>query len=458
MLRNCETFCSKDLAEHLDLMRIIHLTPGTGSFHCGSCLRDNALIKALRKRGHEALMVPLYLPLVTDDEPASPELEVQVGGINLYLHERLPLLARALPGPVRRFFDHHSRLHAASRWVGMTSPRDLGRMTLGSLRGKDGNQAREWQKLIDWLATSAEGPPDLISLSNSLLAGLVPIIHERLGCPVIVSLQGEDAFLDTLPAPYREQCWSLLARLAGDAEALVAPSEFYAAHMANRLGMNQDDIAVVPDGLDWTNYTPSRPPPLRQPSTVGYLGRMIEGKGLGNLIDAFLLLRTRGSVPELRLHLAGATTSADRPYLEALRRRVMEAGACRCVRWSPNIDFQEKVDFLHSITVFSMPAPASYGEAFGLPVVEAMACGAPVVEPDNGAYPEIIRSTGGGLLFPVDDIGLLADQIERILLDPELRDRLATRGAEAVRGQFSAARSAAAFEATARACITGADE
>ena len=54
-------------------MRIVHLTPGTGTFHCGSCLRDNVLIKALRVRKHDAMMVPLYLPLVTDGTAASPE-------------------------------------------------------------------------------------------------------------------------------------------------------------------------------------------------------------------------------------------------------------------------------------------------------------------------------------------------------------------------------------------------
>ena len=60
-------------------MRILHLTPGTGSFHCGSCLRDNALVKALRARGHDAMMVPLYLPLVTDADDANPEQAVRVG-------------------------------------------------------------------------------------------------------------------------------------------------------------------------------------------------------------------------------------------------------------------------------------------------------------------------------------------------------------------------------------------
>ena len=54
-------------------MRIAHLTAGTGRFFCGTCLRDHALVDALRARGHDAVMVPLYLPLVTETpEPAGP--------------------------------------------------------------------------------------------------------------------------------------------------------------------------------------------------------------------------------------------------------------------------------------------------------------------------------------------------------------------------------------------------
>ncbi len=71
-------------------MRILHLTPGTGSFHCGSCLRDNALVKALRARGHDAMMVPLYLPLVTDADEANPEQAVRVGGVGLFLQQKFP--------------------------------------------------------------------------------------------------------------------------------------------------------------------------------------------------------------------------------------------------------------------------------------------------------------------------------------------------------------------------------
>ena len=79
-------------------MNIIQLTPGTGSFHCGTCLRDHAMVKAMRSRGHEVHLVPLYLPFVTDEDDAKAsgnagkkagdEDEIFYGGVNVYLEQR----------------------------------------------------------------------------------------------------------------------------------------------------------------------------------------------------------------------------------------------------------------------------------------------------------------------------------------------------------------------------------
>ena len=76
-------------------MRILQLTPGTGSFYCGSCLRDVALVRALRGRGHEATISPLYLPfaLETEEDPSATE-PVRMGGINVYLQQKAPLMGR----------------------------------------------------------------------------------------------------------------------------------------------------------------------------------------------------------------------------------------------------------------------------------------------------------------------------------------------------------------------------
>src|SRR5437899_1111364 len=124
-------------------MKLIHLTPGTGTFHCGSCLRDSALIKSLRAHGHDALMAPLYLPLLTDGDDPSAGQPVRVGGIALYLQQKFPLF-RWMPRFLHRMVNDKNRLRWAAKRVGMTSARDLGEMTVGSLLGEKGRQWPEW--------------------------------------------------------------------------------------------------------------------------------------------------------------------------------------------------------------------------------------------------------------------------------------------------------------------------
>ena len=85
-------------------MRILQLTPGTGSFYCGQCLRDNALALALRARGHEVHMIPLYLPLLTDERSALDDTPIFFGGINVYLEQKFALF-RNTPAWIDRLFN-----------------------------------------------------------------------------------------------------------------------------------------------------------------------------------------------------------------------------------------------------------------------------------------------------------------------------------------------------------------
>ena len=78
-------------------MNLLHLTPGAGAMYCGGCLRDNALVAALRKLGHQVLMVPLYLPLTLDEEDQSAGTPLFFGGISVYLEQKSPLF-RGTPG------------------------------------------------------------------------------------------------------------------------------------------------------------------------------------------------------------------------------------------------------------------------------------------------------------------------------------------------------------------------
>ncbi|MEI6535201.1 MAG: glycosyltransferase family 4 protein [Verrucomicrobiaceae bacterium] len=419
-------------------MRILHLTPGTGTFHCGSCLRDHALIKALRARGHDAVMAPLYLPLVTDGEEASPEQPVRVGGVGLYLQQKFPWF-RFLPRFLHRLLDSPKLLRWAAGKMGMTSARDLGEMTVGSLLGENGRQWLEWEKLVRWIGD--EHKPDIVSLSNSLLIGLAPALS-RLGLPVVVSLQGEDSFLDTLVEPYRTQAWDLMRENARHVAHFVAPSRFYADLMAGRLKVNADQLSVVFNGLDFSLYQREH----REPDepVIGYLARMIHGKGLTTLVDAFILMAERQCVPRVRLRIGGAVTPVDEEYISRLKDKLHDAGLEARVSWEPNLSFEDKVRFLNELSVFSVPA--TYGEAFGFYVIEAQACGVPVVQPRHGAFPEILTLTQGGLLCEPDDVESLAEKLQDLLLDDRKRHQLGETARVQTQASFSAAIMAEKFE------------
>ena len=127
-------------------MRIAHLTAGTGSFHCGTCLRDHDLVRGLRKLGHETLMAPLYLPFVLDhqEEPAGDAAQsppVFLGGVNAYLQQISPIF-RHTPRWFDQMWDSAPMLRLAGRQAGMTQASSLGNMTLSLLKGEQGKQVK----------------------------------------------------------------------------------------------------------------------------------------------------------------------------------------------------------------------------------------------------------------------------------------------------------------------------
>ncbi len=421
-------------------MRIIHLTPGTGNFHCGSCLRDNTLIKALRVRRHDAIMVPLYLPLVTDGLAANPEIPVQVGGISLYLSQKQPWVSK-LPAFVHRWLNKPERLRKASSRIAMTSASDLGEMTLGSLLGSEGPQWGEWQKLITWMKTQPK--PDVISLSNSLLVGLAPALKAEFGCPVVCSLQGEDAFLDSLDEPFREQCWQALRNAGRSVDRFIAPSQFYGRLMMPRIGATAEQMVVIPNGMDVNAYAAADP--STNFPTIGYFARIIPGKGLTTLVDAFIELCGRKTIHRLKLKIGGAATSADEAYISLLKKKMDDAGLKGRYEFHTNLNLNDKVRFFRDVSVFSVPC--TYGEAFGLYVLEAIASGVPVVQPRHGAFPEILELTKGGLLCEPDSVMSLAEALNELLADDVRRQRIVDEGMTNVRKYFTSFVMAERFEA-----------
>jgi glycosyltransferase involved in cell wall biosynthesis len=233
-----------------------------------------------------------------------------------------------------------------------------------------------------------------------------------------------------------------MKRNARSVRRFIAPSEFYANHMRQRLDVAECQIKILFNGIDATSFTTASPDPNWP--TIGYFARMIQGKGLTTLIDAYIALVKRGSVPRLKLLIGGAATSTDEKYIIEQKTKLKAAGCDSRVEWRPNLDFKDKVHFFRDLTVFSVPA--TYGEAFGLYVIEAIASGVPVVEPRHGAFPELIEATGGGILCEPDDVGSLADALEGLLLDGGRCDQLIKTGIANVRTRFSSSRMAEDFE------------
>lgn len=320
----------------------------------------------------------------------------------------------------------------------MTSPRVLGEMTLGSLLGREGRQWGEWQKLVAWVREECR--PDVVSLSNSLLSGLASALREMTQVPVVCSLQGEDSFLDTLPDPWRAQAWEAMRQNARSVSCFLAPSQFYQKLMADRLGVEPERVAVLWNGIESDLFHPTQPNP--ESPVIGYLARMIHGKGLGTLVDAFIELAQRH--PQVQLKIGGAMTDADIGYVKSLQDRLAMANCGNRVTWHPNLSFEDKVRFYEGLTVFSVPA--TYGEAFGLYLIEAMASGVPVVQPEHGAFPELIQATGGGLICAPDDSADLAVKLETLLMDDVQRQTLSAQGLAAVRKSFSPEAMAERFE------------
>ena len=143
-------------------MRIAYVSAGAANMYCGSCLRDNALAATLMARGHEVHLIPTYTPTRTD-EPNISEGRIFLGGINVYLQQHFGIF-RKTPWILDRLWDLKPILKLATHWSLRVDPAHLGDMTVSMLRGDEGFQRKEIQKLVRFI--QAEISPDIVTLPN----------------------------------------------------------------------------------------------------------------------------------------------------------------------------------------------------------------------------------------------------------------------------------------------------
>jgi glycosyltransferase involved in cell wall biosynthesis len=407
-------------------MKISFIAAGAGGMICGNCLRDTTLTVALGQLGHDIEVVPTYTPIRTDEDFSTPH-RVFYGGVNVYLQQKSAIF-RHTPAAIDWFFDRPSLLRWVSRFAVKTEPQDLGEITASVLEGADGRQRKELAKLIAWLS---QRRPQVVHLTNSMLAAIAPAVKSAIGTRVVCSLQGEDYFLTHLPERYHQRTFAALKQAARGIDRFIAPCRDHAAAMAPLLGVAETSIRIVRPGLNLQGFE-ERLARDGGEFVIGYLARVSPEKGLHQLAEAFQRIRRKrgDGPPRVKLRVAGWLGAEHAGYLERVRQNLERAGLGADFEYLGNIDRTEKLRFLRTLDVLSVPV--SYRAPKGAYVLEAWAAGVPVVEPRIGVFPELIEHTAGGLLCEPENTADLASAIERLIDNPSEAREMGLRGRRAV--------------------------
>ena len=222
------------------------------------------------------------------------------------------------------------------------------------------------------------------------------------------------------------------ARIVMETDGLVAANSVERADLVRHYGAAEHRIAVVPCGVDTTLFSPLPAAEARALLDLDagplllYVGRIAPIKGLETLLDAVARLRAGGQ--PVRLLVVGGETDEPRDGHEAeVRARASRLGlaaAATFIRAQPQEDLRT---YYAAADVTVLP---SHYESFGMVALEAMACGSPVIASRVGGLTTTVRDGLTGYLVPESDPSALAERINRVLADRELR---ALMGREGVR-------------------------
>lgn len=287
----------------------------------------------------------------------------------------------------------------------------VGRYSLGKVRAvfrllsEVRRVVREWKPDLVYLTPSSTMPG---LLKDALTARLV----RRKGCKTVLQFHNKgvsarkDRFVDDrlYRVLFRDAFVILLSRLLYPDIRKYVPEE---------------RVGYCPNGI-------SVPDVIRRPGAVPrilFLSNMIRSKGVSVLVDACRILQQRG-IP-FHCSLAGAL-SADYPG-ESLVVEIREKGLDECVSYEGPRYGDEKWKAFSEADIFAFPSFYP-DECFPLVVLEAMGSGLPVITTTEGALPEMVRESLDGFICPKQDPDSLADALERLLSDSDLRTRMGESG------------------------------
>jgi glycosyltransferase involved in cell wall biosynthesis len=232
----------------------------------------------------------------------------------------------------------------------------------------------------------------------------------------------------------------LLAQKMRAARFVVTCTDYNARHLSTLAQGDAARIHRIYHGIDLCKFCPdeNEEPAGPRAATLLAVGRLVPKKGLEFLVEAVRLLRAEGRRVHLRIVGSG-------PERAALERRIEAAGLSGAVELLGARPHEELPRLYREATACVLPCVITDdGDRDGIPnvLVEAMRMGVPVVSTAISGIPELVRDGETGLLVPPRDAAALAQAIERLLDDADLRRRLVANGAARVRTEFDLDRNA----------------
>lgn len=278
------------------------------------------------------------------------------------------------------------------------------------------------------------GPDVLLSTQEPWsLSGLQAIcLSHWLGCPLV--FQTNQNLNKKYPPPF---CWIEQASYRAAHYALAYSEE--ARQVMYKKGLRLPS-EVVPYGIDISQFHPMPRHDLRNKLglggriVLGYMGRLVAEKGLETLVEAAVILRRQSLPISFYVLIVGSG-----PEEAVLQRKISLAGLDDCFVFTGAVPHCEANAYLNCIDIFVLPSRTtpSWKEQFGRVIIEALACGVPVIGSDSGQIPHLLKETGGGRVFPEGNAAILAEQLLRLIQDPISRTCLGKTGQAAVRDSFS---------------------
>jgi glycosyltransferase involved in cell wall biosynthesis len=265
-----------------------------------------------------------------------------------------------------------------------------------------------------------------------VLGSYVPSWHSTADAPA-----GRGSALATV----KQWALGMLARLQQSRAAALLIASPEAISRIARPDRHRGHIYEVPHGIDLARFPPRQEPPSR-PSVL-FLANVIRRKGIFTLLEAFA--RVARDVPDVELVIAGSGGDLDEV------RAALAATPGLRVRVLGRVERDDIPTVMREHSVYCLP---SYGEPFGMSILEAMACGLPVVATRAGGVPHLVGDQGGRLV-PPRDVDALADALVEILKSPDLQRAMGRHNRARVEADFEAETAVDRLEAAYADVVNG---